>query len=176
MKTFYVRPCSCWKTWKKAGVETMKNIGFIVLSILMLAGLSAIAFQMTAPSPLGSADRQTFERANQLYMAGKYAAATNLYEQLVDKGVTNPDLFFNLANAYSQTGNSEQAAEYYARAAELAPRDGAITSRLGITSSPFPMRIPLTTNETAMGALMLTCLLAILLVGKRHRLFSKQAA
>jgi tetratricopeptide (TPR) repeat protein len=154
----------------------MKKIGFIVLSILTLAGLAAITFQMSAPSPLEAADRETFARANQLYQAGNYAAATSLYNQLVDKGVTNADLFFNLANAYSETRNPEQAAEYYARAAELAPRDRAITSHLETTGSPFPLRIPLTTNETAVGALMLTCLLAILLIGKRHRIFSRQAA
>ena len=154
----------------------MKKIGFIVLSILMLAGLAAIALQMTAPSPLESADRETFERANQLYQAGNYAAATSLYEQLVDKGVTHPDLFFNLANAYSQAGSSEQAAEYYARSAELAPRDALITSHLEQASGSLPLRIPLTMNELALGALMITGLLAIMLVGRRHGIFSKQVA
>ena len=154
----------------------MKKIGFIVLSIMMLVGVAVIALQMTAPSPLESADRETFERANQLYQAGNYAAATSLYEQLVDKGVTNPDLFFNLASAYSQTGSSEQAAEYYARAAELAPRDTLITSHLEQASASLPLRIPLTMNELALGGLMITCLLAIMLVGRRHSIFSKQAA
>jgi tetratricopeptide (TPR) repeat protein len=154
----------------------MKKIGFIALSILMLAGLAAIALQMTAPSPLEAADRETFERANQLYQAGNYAAATSLYEQLVDKGVTNPDLFFNLATAYSQAGSSEQAAEYYARAAELAPRDASITSHLEPASGSLPLRIPLTMNELALGALMITCLLAIMLVGRRHGIFSRQVA
>ena len=154
----------------------MKKIGFIVLSILMLAGLAAITLQMTAPSPLESADRETFERANQLYLSGNYAAATSLYEQLEDKGVTNPDLFFNLASAYSQAGSSEQAAEYYARAAELAPRDALITNHLEQSGGTLPLHIPLTMNELALGALMITCLLALTMVGRRHGMFSKQTA
>jgi tetratricopeptide (TPR) repeat protein len=154
----------------------MKKFGFIVLSILVLAGLTAIALQLSAPSPLETADRETFERANQLYLAGNYTAATSLYEQLVDKGVTNPDLFFNLANTYSQTGSSEQAAEYYARAAELAPRDALIVSHLEQAGGTLPLPIPLTMNELALGALIFTCLLALTLVGKRHGMFSKQTA
>ena len=154
----------------------MKKIGFIVLSILLLAGLAAIASQMTAPSLLESADRETFERANQLYLAGNYTAATSLYEQLVAKGVTNPDLFFNLASAYSQSRNSEQAAEYYVRAAELAPRDALITSRLEQAGGALPLHLPWTMNELALGGLMITCLLAIMLVGRRHGIFSKRAA
>jgi Tfp pilus assembly protein PilF len=152
----------------------MKKIVFIVLSILMLAGLAAITLQMTAPRPLEFADRQTFERANQLYLAGKYAAATNLYEQLVDKGITNPDLFYNLASAYSQTGSSEKAAEYYSRAAELAPRDAMITNHFKQSGSTLSLRMPLTRNELALGALMITCLLALTMVGRRHGMFSKQ--
>ena len=154
----------------------MKKIGFIVLTILMLAGLAGVALRMSAPSPLESADRETFERANQIYTAGNYAAAAGLYEQLAAKGITNPDLFFNLASAYSQTGRTEQAAEYYARAAELAPRDELIASRLKQAGRALSLPVPLTMNELALGGLMMICLLALVLVGRRHRVFSKQIA
>jgi tetratricopeptide (TPR) repeat protein len=146
----------------------MKTIGFIVLSIILLAGLAGIAIHQAAPSPLPNADLETFKRANQLYQAGNYAAAASLYEQLTAKGIANPDLFLNLGNAYSQAGKTEQAAASYARAAQLAPRDAQVVERLNKTPAP------LTVNELALGALLATCTLALALVGSRHGLFSRR--
>jgi tetratricopeptide (TPR) repeat protein len=149
----------------------MKTIGYIVLSIVILAGLAGIAMQLSAPSPLPAADRETFERANQLYQAGNYTAAASLYEQLTAKGIANPDLYYNLSSAYAQTGKTKQAAELYARAAQLAPRDPQIAVRL--QQAP----VPLTANELALGALLATSALALLLVGGRHGLlFARRTA
>jgi len=155
----------------------MKTIGFIALSIVLIAGLASIAMRLAAPNPLPAADRVTFERANQLYQAGNYAAAASLYEQLTAKGIANPDLFYNLGNAYSQAGNPKQAAESYTRAANLAPRDAQITSRLapaGDTSARLP--VPLTTDELSLGVLLLAFALALGLVGGRRGLLSRHAA
>jgi len=154
----------------------MKKIGFIVLSIILLAGLTGIAIRLAAPSPLAAADRETFERANQLYQAGNFAAAASLYEQLTAKGVANPDLFFNLGNAYAQSGKTEQAAEFYARAAQLAPRDAQIADRVGQASEILRLPVPLTGDELALGGLLVTCTLALALVGGRHGLLSRSTA
>lgn len=149
----------------------MRTIGFIVLSIVLLASLAGIALRLADPSPLPAADRETFDRANQLYQAGNYAAAASLYEQLTAKGVANPDLFFNLGSAYAQTGKTELAAESYALAAQLAPRDAQIVDRLQQTPAP------LSPDELALGALLGTSALALLLVGGRHGLlFSRRTA
>jgi cytochrome c-type biogenesis protein CcmH/NrfG len=154
----------------------MKTIGFILLSIILLAGLAGAANSMAAPSPLAAADRETFERANQQYKAGNYAAAASLYEQLTAKGATNPELFFNLGSAYAQTGRTEQAAEAYARAAQLAPRDAQISSRLGDAGNGLHLPVPLTADELALGALLAASALALALVGGRHRVFSRRIA
>ena len=153
----------------------MKKIVFIVLSILLLSILAGASMRMASPSPLTTADRQTFERANQLYQAGNYAAAASLYEQLTANGIANPDLFFNLGSTYSQLGQTEQAAGFYARAAELSPRDPAVASRLEQAGGTLRQRIPLTVNELALGALLAACLLALVLVGTRHGVFSRKA-
>ena len=154
----------------------MKKLGFIVLSIILLAGLAGIAMRLASPSPLPAADRETFERANQLYQAGNYAAAASLYEQLTAKGIANPDLFFNLGNAYSQSGKTELAAVSYARAAQMAPRDAQITGRLEQAGKNLRLPVPLTADELALGALLVTCTLALALVGSRHSLFSRSTA
>ncbi len=151
----------------------MKTIVFILLSILLLAGLAGAAVWMAAPSPQSAADRETFERANQLYQAGNYAAAASLYEQLTAKGISNPDLLFNLGNAYAQSGNAEQAAESFARAAQMAPRDAQITISLKMIGESLPLPVPLTVNEMALMALLMTSTLALAVVGIRHRLFAR---
>ena len=132
--------------------------------------------QLAAPSPQAAADSETFERANQLYQAGNFAAAASLYEQLTSKGISNPDLFFNLGNAYTQTGKTEQAAESYARAAQLAPRDAQIADRVEQAGKTLRLPIPLTGDELALGGLLVTCMLALVLVGSRHGLFSRSTA
>jgi tetratricopeptide (TPR) repeat protein len=154
----------------------MKTIGFIVLSIILLAGLAGTAIRLAAPSPLAAADHETFERANQLYGSGNYAAAASLYEQLTAKGIANSDLFFNLGSAYAQLGKTEQAAEAYARAAQLAPRDAQIAGRLGQSSDGLRLPIALSSDELAIGALLAASALALALVGGRHRLFSRRTA
>jgi tetratricopeptide (TPR) repeat protein len=154
----------------------MKTIGFIVLSIILLAGLAGAAMRLAAPSPLAAADRETFERANQLYKAGNYAAAASLYEQLTAKGIANPDLFFNLGSAYAQTGRTEQAAEAYARAAQLDPRDAQISGRSQPAGDGLRLPVSLTADELALGALLGASALALALVGGRHRLFSRRTA
>ena len=151
----------------------MKTIGFILLSTLILAGLAGAAMWMAAPSPQSAADLETFERANQLYQAGNYAAAASLYEQLTAKGITNPDLFFNLGNAYTQTGNTKQAAESYGRAAQLAPRDAQIAENLEKAGETLRLPVPLTMNEMSLLALMMTGTLALVVVGSRHGLLAR---
>ena len=151
----------------------MKTIGFILLSFLLLAGLAGAAIWMAAPSSQAAADRETFERANQLYQAGNYAAAASLYEQLTAKGISNPDLFFNLGNAYAQTGNTKQAAESYTLAAQLAPRDAQIAGNLEMAGENLRLPLPLTVNEMAMIALLMTSTLALMVVGSRHGLFAR---
>jgi cytochrome c-type biogenesis protein CcmH/NrfG len=151
----------------------MKTIAFFLLSFLLLAGLTGAALWMAAPSPQSAADLETFERANQVYRAGNYAAAASLYEQLTAKGISNPDLLFNLGNAYAQTGNANQAAESFTRAAQLAPRDVQITKSLKIAGEGIPLPVPLTVNEIALMALLMTSTMALVVVGSRHRLFAR---
>jgi Flp pilus assembly protein TadD len=160
---------------KKPGDNPVKKIGFIVLSILILSGLAGLTMRMAAPKVLPAADRETFERANQLYDAGQFAAALSLYEQLAAKGIANPDLFYNLGSAYAQIGKNEQAAGAYTRAAQLAPRDAQVATRLAQAGAPSPLPVPLTADELALGALLAASALALIVVGSRRGRLSRSA-
>jgi len=154
----------------------MKRLGLVILLVAMLAVSMGVTSQLTAPRPMSAADRATFARANQLVEAGQFAAAVNLYEQLSAQGIVNADLFYNLGQAYSQLGKTNQALEYYTRVAQLAPRDGQIVERLKQAGISTRSVVPLTTNELLLGALLLACVIAVLFVGKRHGLLPKRAA
>jgi tetratricopeptide (TPR) repeat protein len=62
-----------------------------------------------------------------LYEAGQYEEAANTYEQLIAAGYTeSATLYFNLGNAYFESGQLGKALVNYLRAQRLQPRDGEI--------------------------------------------------
>ena len=163
----------------------MKRLGFVMLLAVMLAVAIGLTAQMTAPRPMAEADRATFARANQLAEAGQEVAAVNLYEQLSARGIVNADLFYNLGQAYSQLGKTNQAVEYYARAVQIAPRDGQIAERLKQVMTPEAQwsgsgisarsAVPLTTNELMLGVLLLANVIAVLFVWRIRGRVEKRA-
>ena len=78
---------------------------------------------------------QLFERANAAYEAGNYAAAVDDYERAAASGVTAPDLFYNLGNAYFKQGDLGRAVLWFERARRLAPRDDDVRENLDLTRS-----------------------------------------
>jgi tetratricopeptide (TPR) repeat protein len=152
----------------------MKRIGLIILLVVMIATAIGLTLQLTAPRQLSNADRATFARANQLVEAGQAAAAVNLYEQLVAQGVVSADLFYNLGQAYTQLGKTNQAVTWYAKAAQLAPRDGQIVERLKQAGYAARSAVPLTSNELLLGALLLANVIAVVFVGRRHGLLTRR--
>ena len=99
----------------------------IAVGMILLAGALVFgAMQLTAPTTLPNADAQTFARANQMYEKGQYAAAVNLYQQLVTQGVENADVYYNLGRAAQAAGDAKLAGDAFAQAYTLAPRDEQI--------------------------------------------------
>jgi len=147
----------------------MKKLAIGLGSMLGVFALVGIAWYMMTPSALPAADAQTFASANQLAAQGNYRAAETLYQQLVNAGVNNADVYYNLANTQTALGDAAHAADSYARAYALAPRDAQIAQTAHSRS------IPLTQNEIALLALAAVSLLAILLVRARRRLLWSHA-
>ena len=154
----------------------MKRLGFVMLLAAMLAVAIGVTAQFTAPRQMTDADRATFARANQLVEAGQIAAGVNLYEQLSAQGIVNADLFYNLGQAYAQLGKTNQAVESYARAAQIAPRDGQIAERLKQAGITGRSALSFTTNELMLGALLLANVIAVLFVWRRRGRVAKQTA
>jgi tetratricopeptide (TPR) repeat protein len=92
----------------------MKNILFIILLVCTAS----------------YAQKSDFDQANDLYRAGKYAEAANLYENILSTKKHSAELYFNLGNAYYKQTKVGPAIYYYEKALLLSPQDDEIITNL----------------------------------------------
>ena len=93
----------------------------------------------------------TFFRANKEYSAGqkamagrkkedavgKFEQAASLYEQLLESGFINGQIYYNLGNAYYRLGMPGKAIVYYRRAERLLPRDADVKANINLLKRDF---------------------------------------
>jgi len=156
-------------------------ITIAITAIALLALFTTAAFAL---SPTDAPDPDALAAANHLYEAGHYAEATQMYQQLAERGVEDSTLFYNLGNAQYQQGNMVQAIINYQHAAQLAPRDADIRANLELALSQSPLPVPaaafgrigaiaaatdswLTVNELALLALGLWFALGFMIIAWR---------
>jgi tetratricopeptide (TPR) repeat protein len=106
----------------------------------MLAAVVGVAIALSASrsaAAVVSADsaRAEFARANALYEKGDYEQAIVTYQGVVEDGVRNPSLYYDLGNAYYKVGAIGRAVLYYERARRMSPRDADIAENLSLTRS-----------------------------------------
>ncbi len=71
-----------------------------------------------------------FGEANKAASVGDYDAAIARYQELVDAGVEDPDVYFNLATSYAHVADYPRAILYYERALVLRPSDSKASEGL----------------------------------------------
>ena len=147
---------------KKGIILGITTVGLLLMLVVAMQNL-------TAAKPINA---EAMAAANNLYAAGHYAEAKQLYEQLAAQGAEDAALFYNLGNATYQLGDKVQAGVYYAHAAELAPRDADIQANLALVGGAPAARSPLqdvmgwmTLNETAVLALSLWFVFGVAMLG-----------
>lgn len=99
--------------------------------LTLLAAPGAIAV-VTVGSLLAQEPSATdmMVRANGSYDRGEYAEAVQQYESLLDRGYEDAAVFYNLGNAYLETGDVGRAILSYLRARRLSPRDPDVADNL----------------------------------------------
>lgn len=102
------------------------RIALIVLAL----GLMRVAPCLAQPAPLNVA--QCFSQANLAYERGHYEEAADGYRRLVDQGVHDAAVWYDLGNAYVQLDDLGRARVCYERALRLSPRDREIRANLAI--------------------------------------------
>jgi tetratricopeptide (TPR) repeat protein len=75
---------------------------------------------------------ELFAEGNALYEKGDFQGAIEQYLRLVDAGVSDKDLAYNLANSYYKAGDFGRAVLFYERARRLAPRDPDVRENLAL--------------------------------------------
>jgi tetratricopeptide (TPR) repeat protein len=76
-----------------------------------------------------------FVRGNQLYEAGEFEDAAQMYEQAIERGAVSPLLYYNLGNAYYKSGDLGRSVLNYERSLRLAPRDEDARANLALVQS-----------------------------------------
>lgn len=76
--------------------------------------------------------QDTFAEGNGAYQQGVYGDAVAAYERLVDSGVVDSAVFYNLGNSYFQAGDLGGAVANYERALQVAPGHILASENLGL--------------------------------------------
>lgn len=101
-----------------------KKIIFILAIAIITGGASQTVY--------GASKEQLFSMANLSFANGKYDEAIDGYSRIIKKGVTNPDVYYNLGNAYVKTGDAGRAVLNYERSLELAPGNDDVEYNLSL--------------------------------------------
>jgi hypothetical protein len=119
--------------WQMPSQEEFMRIQKIMTSLVigLLLLVTLIGINNLADGK-NSADQQAVNAANQLYQAGNYGSAISIYEELIFQGVDDAVVFYNLGNAYYQSGELGRAVLNLQRAALLEPRDADIQANLNL--------------------------------------------
>ena len=78
---------------------------------------------------------ELWDRANTAYINGDYHTATEIYEEILARGLSSVKLYYNLGNACFKEGRLGQSILYYHRALRLAPGNDDIRYNLGVAEA-----------------------------------------
>ncbi len=98
----------------------------LFLLILLLAPCSLLP----APCFAEISDEEIFQQGNKLYEEGKYSNAIERYQYIVNSGIKNGYVYYNLGNALLKQKRVGEAILAYERAKRLLPRDEDVAFNL----------------------------------------------
>lgn len=97
--------------------------------LLTLPGISA------AEKGGGSSVKELFSLANLAFLDGRYEEAIESYQAILDRGIVNPDVYYNLGNTYVKLGEEGKAILFYEKNLKLAATDEDALYNLGIVKA-----------------------------------------
>jgi len=78
---------------------------------------------------------ESFQKANVLYEANDYDSAIVYYSKIIDAGVKNAAVYYNMGNCYYRLMKPGMARLYYEKAAVLSPNDPDIEANINFITS-----------------------------------------
>lgn len=100
------------------------------VGLVVLLSVTSVTIGAAQASPAKASLTEIFEAANIAASQGDYAAAIGNYRTLIEAGVADPDVYFNLATAYAQSADYPRAILNYERSLTLAPGDDKAEANL----------------------------------------------
>ncbi len=94
------------------------------------ATMLVIGLVLAAPSVRAQALPDLFEQGNAAFFRGDYTTAIARYEALVDAGVDDPDVHYNLGTAYARAGRCGHAIAAFERSLKRSAGDDAAEANL----------------------------------------------
>lgn len=110
------------------------SLHFTILSLLILVACST-------QSAAGGVSGAQMAEANLLYEEGRFSEAANRYQSLVDAGVQEGRLYYNLGDAYFKLNDLGRAILNFRRAQRLLPRDSDVAANLELARAQTIDRI-----------------------------------
>ena len=83
-----------------------------------------------------------FEKANQYYTQQEYDSASFYYDKIIESGINNSAVFYNMGNACFRLKKNGLARLYYEKAAKLSPADPDIISNIKFINANIADRVP----------------------------------
>lgn len=96
----------------------MKSRKNIIIRLFILIITCGIFTEMKAQNP-----EELFERGNMLYNESAYDSAVAVYEDIINKGYSSAELFYNIGNTYYKLRNYPLAIYYYEKSLKLDPQN-----------------------------------------------------
>ncbi len=171
----------------------MRSTRVISAGLHLVMLLSFVLVACTTQRASSAVSGAQMAEANILYEEGRFSEAVERYQALVDAGVQNGRLYYNLGDAYFKLNDLGRAILNFRRAQRLLPRDSDVTANLELARAQTLDQIELekegafirlvrrvigwtTLNEAAIGALILWIVLCLLGIGailfrERRRVF-----
>jgi len=97
----------------------------LITGILLLAG--SLILQANPQAEI--------DKANKAYMAGFFENSITIYEKIISDGLSSPELYYNLGNAYFKTNNLPSAILNYERALKYDPGNEDILFNLAVANT-----------------------------------------
>ncbi len=110
---------------------------FVAVLLLALAGCAS---QTTSGAPVAE--------ANQLYQMGRFSEAAAEYQALVDAGIEDGTVYYNLGNAHFKNGDLGRAILNYRRGQRLLPRDPDVAANLELARAQTIDRLEVGDGDT----------------------------
>jgi tetratricopeptide (TPR) repeat protein len=102
--------------------------------LVVICGLSTHSFSSTVQT--------LFDQANKLYSEQTYDSAAAYYQQIINSGVINSSVYFNLGNSYYRLKKAGLARLYYEKAIRLNPGDQDIAANIKYLNATIVDRVP----------------------------------